>query len=154
MASQRFFCFSTCVFILIVNGCAIKTPAALRPSSSPLTGKTASSAPVSGEGKVSSELLGKPKNASVIVRGHVAVDPRYVLAAGTGSLVSNNGGSLLAAGNTHSSGASLVANNGGNVIANNSGNVAWARVDVLHLQVEMVRWDRIARKSLGPSGAR
>jgi hypothetical protein len=68
-------------------------------------------------------LLGRPKTPSVTLQGQVLVDASYVVSAGTGSLISNNGGAILAAGATRFAGGGLISDKGSGLVANNSGNL-------------------------------
>jgi hypothetical protein len=68
-------------------------------------------------------LLAKPSTPSVTLAGRVLVDASYVVSSGTGSLISNNGSAVLAAGPTRFAGGGLISDKGSGLVANNAGNV-------------------------------
>ncbi len=97
--------------------------AAAAPSARPSAGPSAATAPAL-------RALVQPVPGALVLTGVARLDAAYVVGAGAGRILSNNGGSVLALGTFISDqGGGVLSNNGGNLISDQGGEAVadWSR---------------------------
>ncbi|MDB5099864.1 MAG: hypothetical protein JWM80_4285 [Cyanobacteria bacterium RYN_339] len=108
---------------VVLAGCQANLAAVVKAAKAP----TASAAPKSlpaASGLAAPVKLVRPAAGAKVLAGHVALDPAYVVGLKAGTIISNDGASVLATGRIVSNdGASVISNDGASIISNDGGSL-------------------------------